>query len=251
MGRPFRHGLSSSRCCGNLRRLRRIVLGLRDGLEVDVRAVDRRPDILEPVAVVVTDDELGFGSHGLGPVDLEGVAFRENRRIDAHSEIVRDLLAAAAHALKEVVENVDLAEPHARAALDRVEVVVPVHGHVQLPGVSGAEIAGVVVADEVCFVVVEEFVEGESDPVGALGYVDQSVVALDPLAEDGGLVGVGMVAVGEREMVDPDVGACDDADAVVFRVPVPECSIGRVPFGEQVDGGVNLEIPVWKKVLLV
>lgn len=76
-------------------------------------------------------------------------------------------------------------------------------------------------------------------------------MALDPLAEDDGLVGVGMVAVGEREMVDPDVGAGDDTDAVVFRVPVPECSIGRVPFGEQVDGGVNLEIPRWRKVLLV
>lgn len=75
-------------------------------------------------------------------------------------------------------------------------------------------------------------------------------MTLDPLAEDDGLVGVGMVAVGECEMVDPNVGACDDADAVVFRVPVPECSIGRVPFGEQVDRGVNLEIPRQKKSIV-
>lgn len=243
MSRPLCHGSSSSRRCSHLRRLRRVILGLRNGLKIDFRAVDCRPDVLEPVAIVVANDELRLGGHGLGSTDLKSVAFRENRRIDAHPEIVDDLLAAAAHALEEVVENMDLAEPHARAALERAGVVVPVHGHVQLPGIAGAEIAGVVVADEVCFVVVEELVEGEGDSVGALGDVDQSVVALDPLAENDGLRGVGMVAVREREMVDPDVRARDDTDAVVFRVPVPEGSVRGVPFGEQVDGGIYLEVP--------
>lgn len=187
MSRPLRYGPSSSRRCNHLRRLRRVILGLRNGLKVDFRTVDCRPDVLEPVAIVVANDEFSLGSHRFGSVDLKGVAFRENRRINAHPEIVNDLLAAAAHALKEVIENMDLAEPHARAALDRVGIIVPVHSHVQFPDVTGAEIAGVVVADEMCFVVVEEFVEREGDSVGALGYVDQSVVALDQLPENDGL----------------------------------------------------------------
>lgn len=205
MSRPLCYGPSSSSRCSHLCRLRRVILGLRNGLKIDFRAVDRRPDVLEPVAIVVANDEFGLGGHGFGPADLKGIAFRENRRIDAHPEIVYDLLAAAAHALKVVVENVGFAEPHAWTALDGVGIVVPVHGHVEFASVAGAEIAGVVVADEMCFVVVEEFVEGEGDSVGALSYVDQSVVALDTLAEDDGLRGVGMVPVREREMVDPDV----------------------------------------------
>lgn len=115
----------------------------------------------------------------------------------------------------------DTTKSNTWATLNGVEVMVSIHSHAQLPSVARAEIASVVITDEMRFVVIEKFIEGKSDSIGTFSYVDQSIMPLDLFAKNDGFIRVGMVAIRKCEMVDPDIRACDDTNAVVLRVPIP------------------------------
>ncbi|EFX60230.1 hypothetical protein DAPPUDRAFT_124931, partial [Daphnia pulex] len=136
-------------------------------------------------------------------------------------------VAGRGGAADQVVVEVDLAEAHQRLAAAYAVPPVAGEGHMQAAGVAPGP-ARVAIADQGQLAVAAEVAGGDGDVVRAAHDVQAAVVA--------GVAGqrVGCVAVADRHMVDPDVLAAGDGQAVgigvaaVLGVDVPGCVYGEV-----------------------
>lgn len=165
---------------------------------------------------------------------------RDDARLPGHADAVAvavGRMLAVADVV--VVEQVDLAEAHARRAAGDVFEQVVVEGDAQAAGVVHRLVTG---ADQRVLRVQREMVVRDRHVVAGFADVEGTVMALPGFAILDRERVVRERRVGKAVVVDPDMLRADDRDGVEFRVPVALVPVLRIPGRLDVAGIAQLEI---------